>query len=177
MTFFITMLVDNLIKVLSFTLINKVRVGCINLCGWSRVRVLSFILFFFQVFLLFFPSLLGGFYTLIVIVWNWSLGLLDHKLRFSVARVLYSICLGPNFGCSSIDQIVFWLILIVYFSDITGRLEARLGLGLNKFVNNLFLGTKFSPLLLCLSFNQELETFFKKLNKIWLFSGSVSLKF
>lgn len=67
--FLITVVADNLTRVFSLTLTNRVLVSGINFRSYGRVQVLLFILFFPWIFfLLFFLSLLGDFYAFEVII-------------------------------------------------------------------------------------------------------------
>lgn len=133
---------------------NRVGVSCIDLHGCGNLQVFSFILLFSRIFpLLFFTILFRDFCVSVVIVWACSLAILGFRLRFLILRIFYSIFLSLDIKCSCVDRIIFLLVPMVHFSDIKGRLEARVGLDFNCFLNNFFLSINFSPFLLHLGLN------------------------
>lgn len=72
---------------------------------------------------------------------------------------------------------IFLLKLLVYFPDVGDKLESRLSLGFNYFLNNLFSDIKFLLFLLCLEFRQGVEGFSQKSNKISFIWRPASIKF
>lgn len=138
-TFLVTVLSDNLIRVLSFALTSEVWFGYVNSTDWGRVWIRLLIKFFTKISLFFFFfNLLKEFFTSRIFVWDWTLGFLNLRLEFMVIRVLHWVCLVMNLSYSCMNWTVFLMTIIVCFSNKKNMLETKFSLGFNSFLNNLF---------------------------------------